>query len=151
MATAPTPKTPKTYRPPISSKLAASHIQKFMTRKVIYASPSTTVEVAMKMMLMHKISGLVIVDQTEACLGVYSEMDAMLQGASQALEKPIRYTKPALTLRPETPFREALILMAKKRVKRLIISDSRNKLVGVVSRRDLMRAIFDDAQEHKQE
>jgi len=116
-----------------------------MTRKVVFASPSTTVRVAMQMMLAHKISGLIIADETENCLGVYSELDAMLQGSAGNLNKPVRYTKPPKSVRPETPFRDVLLLIVKGRFKRLPIVDAHNKIVGIVSRRDLMRAIYDDS------
>ncbi|MBS1984009.1 MAG: CBS domain-containing protein [Bdellovibrionales bacterium] len=143
------PKKKKTpaYQPPISSKLAGTPINHFMSRKVIYATPTTSVRVAMEMMLTHKISGLVVIDDTESCLGVYSEMDAMLQGASQSLAVPIRYTKPPLVVHPETIFREVLVLMVQKKLKRLPVVDKKKKVVGIISRRDLMRAIHDDTQQ----
>ncbi len=141
---APAAKPAKRASPPISNKLAATPINHYMTRKVVYANPSTTVKVAMQMMITHKISGLVVVDDSNSCLGIYSEVDAMLQGASQPLDAPIKFTKPPLTVYPDTPFRDALVLMAQKKIKRLAVVDTKKKLVGIVSRHDMMKAIFDD-------
>ena len=135
---------PKKYTPPISNALAGTPINHFMTRKVIYATPTTTIRVAMKMMLTHKISGLVVVDDSNSCLGVYSEMDAMLQGASQSLDSAIKYTKPPLAVAAEAPFRDVLVSIIQKKVKRLVVVDGRKKVLGIVARRDLMKAIFDD-------
>lgn len=144
--------TPAKPRAPISSKLASTPINHFMSRKVVYAGPSTTVKNAMHMMLTHKISGLVVLDDTNTCLGVYSELDAVIQGAgSDTLEVAIRYTKPALIVKPDTPFRDVLVLMVQKKVKRLIVVDSRKKLLGIVSRHDLMKALFNDLKTHSPE
>ncbi len=130
--------------PPISTELALTPISHFMSRKVIYATPSTTIRHAMEMMINHKISGLVVVDESETVLGVYSELDAMLQGAGQKLDGPITYSKPAKTIPLKAPFRDVLLLLVKYRVKRFPVVDDRKKLMGVVSRRDLMKAIFKD-------
>lgn len=151
MATAPKNAPKSTYRPPISNKLATTPINHFMSRKVIYATPSTTVTLAIKMMLTHKISGLIVIDDSNSCLGVYSEVDAVLQGASGPLDVPIRYTKPPIAVLPDRHFRDVLILMAQKKLKRLPIVDDRKKVVGIVARRDLMKAIFDDVAKQMEE
>jgi len=140
----PKPLGTQKYLPPISDTLAFKPIRHFMTRTPYYANPSTSVRMAMQIMLTHKVSGLPVVDNSDSCLGMYSEMDAILQGAAQSLDSPINYTKPPSTVREDTTFREALIMLVKKRIKRAPIVDRRNKLMGVVSRSDMMRAIFED-------
>lgn len=132
------------FNPPLSADLAGSPIRHFMTRNPIYATPATTIRRAIEMMLAHNISGLPVVDDTEICLGIYSELDAMLQGAAQPLDSSIRYTKPAVLALPDMPFRDVLILMAQKKIKRIPIVDNRKRLMGIVSRRDLIRALHDD-------
>ncbi len=144
----PTDQAPKTkYTPPMSNELAMKSISSFMSRNVIYAMPSTTVRTAIEMMITHKISGLAVVDDFGVCIGVYSELDAVLQGASQSLDEHIRFTKPALTAVVNDTFRNTLILIVKKKIKRVPIVDGSKKLVGIVSRRDLIKALFE---EHKQ-
>jgi len=117
-----------------------------MTRAVIYATPSTSVRMAMQMMLTHKVSGLAVVDSSNRCVGVYSELDAMLQGSSQKLDIPIKYVKPAKTVQAQNIFRDVLIKMVQLKIKRMPVVDAKGFLVGVVSRRDLMRAIYDDVE-----
>ena len=130
---------------PISHQLALTPIKNFMTRKVVCLTPSSTVRVAMQIMLNHKVSGLIVNDNSNKCLGVYSELDAMLQGSAGSLDVPIKYTKPPKTVLPTTPFRDVLLLIVKSKFKRLPIVDLQNNIVGIVSRRDLMRAIFSDS------
>ena len=134
------------YMPPMSNELAMKPITHFMTRNVIYAMPTTSVRTAIEMMVNHKISGLAVVDDFQVCLGIYSELDALLQGASQSLDDPIRYTKPALSVAATETFRNALVLIAKKKVKRVPVLDPAKRLLGIVSRRDLIKALFE---EHK--
>lgn len=49
-------------------------------------------------------------------------------------------SSPAITVSAETPFQEALKLMQAKRIRRLPVVDSANRLVGIVSERDLLHA-----------
>jgi len=41
--------------------------------------------------------------------------------------------------------------MVQKKVKRLIVVDGRKKLMGIVSRHDLMKALFNDLKTHASE
>jgi|GEM_PF-1413633 len=141
----------KPINPPISDTLASSPIRHIMTRNPIYATPSTTVRRAIEMMLTHSISGLPVVDDTQVCLGLYTELDAMLQAAAQSLNSTIHYTKPPVMVMADATFREVLILMAQKKIKRVPIVDNRRHLMGIVSRRDLVRALHDDTSKKEPE
>jgi CBS domain-containing protein len=139
-----------TYKRPISSDLAVTPIAKFMTRKVVYAMEGSSIHVAMQMMITHKVSGLPIVDAQGTCMGIYSEMDAMLQAASQPLTAKIKFTKPPITVSSVTPFRDVLIMMVQKKIKRIPVLDGIGKLMGVVSRGDLMKALYKDSEQNVQ-
>ncbi len=51
-----------------------------------------------------------------------------------------RMTKPAITIRPETPMPDALDLMRKEHIRRLPVVDKRGTLVGIVTEADLLKA-----------
>lgn len=51
-----------------------------------------------------------------------------------------RMSAPAVTVRPDTPFQEALRLMRERRFRRLPVVDDNGHLVGIVSERDLLHA-----------
>lgn len=72
----------------------------------------------------------------------------MLQGAAQSLGSKIQYTKDPHTVLPTATFRETLILMAQKKVKRIPIVDNKKRLMGIISRHDIMKALHDDIQTH---
>jgi acetoin utilization protein AcuB len=49
-------------------------------------------------------------------------------------------TTPVISLTPETPFQEALKLMREHKIRRIPIVDEKQRLVGIVSERDLLHA-----------
>jgi acetoin utilization protein AcuB len=49
-------------------------------------------------------------------------------------------TTPVITLPPDAPFQEALKLMKTRKIRRIPIVDKHDKLVGIVSERDLLQA-----------
>lgn len=49
-------------------------------------------------------------------------------------------TTPVITLTPETPFQEALKLMREHKIRRIPLVDEKQRLVGIVSERDLLHA-----------
>lgn len=54
-------------------------------------------------------------------------------------------SSPAITIPTDTPFADALKLMKEKRIRRLPVVDSRDRLAGIVSERDLLHAAPSDA------
>jgi len=132
---------------PISENLSVTPISKIMRRQVYHVVKGSTVRMAMKTMLVQKVSGLPVLDSNGKCVGVYSELDAMLQGASQDLDRPIKFTAPALFVSVDDIFKEVLVLLVKKRIKRVPVLDAQQRLVGVVSRRDMLEALFKDLEE----
>ena len=47
---------------------------------------------------------------------------------------------PVVTVKPDLPFQEALKLMREKHFRRLPVVDKKDKLIGIVSERDLLYA-----------
>jgi len=50
-------------------------------------------------------------------------------------------TSPALTITPDADIREAAGILDQKRIKRLPVVDKEQRLLGIVSRADIVRAI----------
>ena len=49
-------------------------------------------------------------------------------------------SSPAVTIRPDTPFQDALKLVRDRQFRRLPVVDKKGRLVGIVSERDLLHA-----------
>lgn len=115
-----------------------------MTSKVLVVHPETKAREALKLLIDNRISGLPVVDKDHKIVGVLSEKD-LLQVFSST-EKSIE-VRSLMTPRPITFSVDAQLvdifdcLMAKD-FRRVLIHEKK-KLVGVVSRSDLMPIILD--------
>ncbi len=131
--------------PPVSDTLAFKSVSKFMTVDVILAKESTTLMKAMELMITNKISGLPVVSDEGKLVGVYSEMDAILQAASKPLTSRIECQDVKLiTCYPDTSFREALLIIIKNKLKRMPVVNVQRQVVGIVTRYDFMKAYIND-------
>ncbi len=137
-----------------------------MTDDVVTAGPDTPFKEVARRLHEHRISGLPVVDDDENVVGVISETDLMLRQAAQrpVYESPRRrllpgltrraraerrkaqatsadalMSRPAVTVRADDTVTHAARVMAGNRVERLPVVDEENRLIGIVTRRDLLQ------------
>lgn len=137
-----------------------------MTRDVATASPDTLIEDAIATMVSRRVSGLPVVDKDGALVGVFTEGDLLrraelgtemhhsgwlrfLRGPEREAADYVRanthrvgdlMTGNPVSAEPTTPLDEVVQLMEARHIKRVPIV-SAGRLVGVVSRFDLVRAL----------
>jgi CBS domain-containing protein len=137
-----------------------------MTRKVISVASDASAMQAGALMLKHQISGLPVVDSSGILLGIISEGDFLRRAelgtqrrrprwlaflispgrlASEYVHACGRRVKEIMTPNPytvteATPVTEVVQLMERHRIKRVPVVCGR-RLVGIVSRADLLRAL----------
>jgi CBS domain-containing protein len=138
-----------------------------MARPVVSVTPETTITEAARLMLDHRIGGLPVLDRDGRLVGILSESD-LLRRAETATERrrprwleffaaPGRLardyaraharrvadamTATVVSIAPDTPLDEIVRLMESRHVKRLPVV-ARDRLVGIVTRRDLVRALL---------
>ncbi|MFI2435909.1 CBS domain-containing protein [Streptomyces sp. NPDC018693] len=136
-----------------------------MTTDVVRAEYGTPFKEVARQLGEHRISGLPVVDEDERVIGVVSETDLMVHQAGlpdpyepkrrlrlaaltpaarrQAVKAKARtagqlMTAPAITVHVDDTIVEAARTMAQHRVERLPVLDEENRLVGIVTRRDLL-------------
>jgi CBS domain-containing protein len=151
---------------------ASMHAHHIMTRRVISVDPETSVVEAAKLMLRNHVSGLPVVDKAGAVVGIVSEGDFLRRGEIGTPRKRGRLlsfflgyagsaedyvrehgrkvsevmTHSPITVSEDTPLPELVSLMEKNGVKRLpVLRDG--KLVGIVSRSNLLQAVADLARD----
>jgi CBS domain-containing protein len=138
-----------------------------MTRNCITIAPDATVEEAANLMLSRNISGLFVVDKTGELAGVITEGDLLRRDElgternrpwwlrllvsparqaadfAQANGRHVRdvMTEDVLSIARDAPLEEVVATMEKNRIKRLPVTAD-GKVVGVVSRADLLRALI---------
>jgi CBS domain-containing protein len=143
-----------------------------MTKPVITVGPETTIVDAANIMLRRHISGLPVVDSSGELVGIVSEGDFIRRseiGTQRKRGRWLRFilgpgrsaadfvqehgrrvaevmTKDPLTITEDTAMAEIVELMEKNNVKRLpVVHDG--KLVGIVSRANLLQAVASLARE----
>ena len=123
-----------------------------MTTHVVAVGVDDTIDQALSLMVKHRISGLPVVDQQGCPLGIVSEFDLLeLICEGHAGEDTVaRYMSPGLfSIDEEDSWVSVADMFREKHVRRLpVLRDG--KLVGIVTRHDLMHAIRDTRQRVQQ-
>lgn len=140
-------------------------VANFMTRQVVTVEPDSSVLAAAKLMLEHKVSGLPVVDAAGHVVGIVSEHDLLRRHGGDGGQRPHWLqlmaetpglagelsqfherkvsevmTPHPLTVAPSASLEVACSLIEDRGIKRLpIIQD--DKLVGIIARADLVRAL----------
>jgi predicted transcriptional regulator len=129
-----------------------------MTTEVVTAEPFDGFKEVAKRLYETGVSGLPVVDEDRRVLGVVSEGDLLvkeggehkgsllhprktrrLTGKAEAIVAAQAMTEPAVTITADATVAEAARVMYKKGVKRLPVVDSDGRLLGVVSRHDVIK------------
>ncbi|MEU7005161.1 CBS domain-containing protein [Streptomyces sp. NPDC046332] len=106
-----------------------------MTDDVVSAVPATSFREVAKLLAEHDISGVPVLDQDDRVVGVVSESDLL---ARHELTARALMTTPAITVHAEETVADAARLMVRRGVERLPVVDEEERLVGIVTRRDLL-------------
>ena len=140
-------------------------VRDVMSRSVQSVRPETPLKDVARLMVERGISGVPVVDEYGAVVGVVSEADFVIKerGADAIRRRPLArllgespeaeaefakviaeragsaMSSPAITIAVDATLREAAALMVDRSVNRLPVLD-RGRLVGIVSRADLVRA-----------
>lgn len=107
-----------------------------MTDDVVSVVPATSFRDVAKLLAEHDISGVPVVDEDDRVVGVVSESDLL---ARHELTARDLMTAPAVTVHAEETVADAARLMVRRGVERLPVVDEEERLVGIVTRRDLLR------------
>ncbi|GAA2655243.1 CBS domain-containing protein [Streptomyces vastus] len=140
-----------------------------MTTEVVRATYGTPFKEVARLLGLHHISGLPVVDDDQRVIGVISETDLIIRQAetpdpyepkkrfrltdltrdarSRAAKARARtagrlMTEPPVTVHADDTIVEAARIMARHRVERLPVLDEEERLVGIVTRRDLLQVFL---------
>jgi len=109
-----------------------------MTAKVVTVRPDAQAKTAINKLVRNKVSGMPVVDTKGVVVGVLTEADLLTARANQKVES-IMNSRP-VTVAPNASLKSVADTLAKKKIKRVIVVDKDSKLLGVVSRRDVLKA-----------
>jgi CBS domain-containing protein len=123
-------------------------IRDLMSSPAWTVRPETPLKVAAEIMAVRRVSGLPVVDMDGRPVGVVSEADVLAKeraprgradAKGEAVASGEAMTAPPITVREEASVDVATALMTQYDVERLPVVDGDNRVVGVVSRADLVR------------
>lgn len=131
-----------------------------MTHEVVSAAPTTPFKEIARLLSAHDVSAIPVVDEERRVIGIVSEAD-LLRSTAELPDLEGRWagvrllsresglpdaetaaelmTAPAVVARPNWNLVETARTMNSKGVKRLPVTDEAGRLVGIVSRADLLR------------
>lgn len=142
--------------------------KEIMTKPVVTVTPQTPVQDAVRLMLEHHISGLPVINETGALVGIVTEADLLLKEAQPKPEQPVMdwfgrwlwlerrlsgyrkvkgrivgevMTHNVLTAEEDTPVHALASTMTRFQVNRLPIVRGRQP-VGIVTRADILKVFL---------
>jgi CBS domain-containing protein len=130
-----------------SDRPSPDRAESFMQRKVFVLRPEMTLDHAAHDLLRHGFSGAPVVDAAGRLLGVLSELDCLEALATSAFDQAPsglvadRMHRDLDTIRPDTDLFTVVEHFRQNVHRRLLVVDDDANLLGVVARRDVLRAL----------
>ncbi|MCJ7806802.1 MAG: CBS domain-containing protein [Clostridia bacterium] len=148
-------------------------VKEIMSTTVITVTTSEPVEQCAKLLQKHDISGLPVLDMTGKVVGIVTEGDLIRRASrikapgyleilggliflgspkkfvdelqrAMSLEAGQLMSRNVISVKPEDTVEMAATLMVEKTISRLPVIDDHDKLVGIVSRRDIMSCLYNN-------
>lgn len=142
----------------LASKISVSDV---MTKNVSAVKKDADIHEVSRLLSENRISGLPVVDNENHVIGIVTEADVLSMAGMKhghtfkdivrhILGEPLPerkagnkvedvMTSPAITTKPDGDIREVAKILDERRIKRLPVVDEENKLIGIISRADIVR------------
>lgn len=124
-------------------------IKDFMNSKPVTVLPDASIAEVVKLTLKHKVSGVIVIDESKNLLGMISELDCLREmsgsiyhegrNASSLSAKDIM-TKEVMTVSPDAQLFDVMTSMLNQRQRRRPVVDN-GKVIGQVTCRQLLKII----------
>jgi CBS domain-containing protein len=119
-----------------------------MTTELILGHPEMTIEEAIKTLVNNRITGMPVVDDERHIVGVVSEYDIIKSIDSIDTDRPLDLTRridfshKVTQITEDTSLTDILKLFIERKIRRLPVVNQKAQLVGIITRRDIMRVLF---------
>ncbi|MFN3550939.1 MAG: HPP family protein [Endomicrobiia bacterium] len=118
-----------------------------MTKNVITVREDTSILELAKILYDHQISGVPVVDNKGRVVGVVTEKDILniiFSGNLQNTKVSDIMSKNVIKFSPDTDIDKVALAISEHNIRRVIIVDKDDKVVGIVSRRDIIKMILEN-------
>ncbi len=119
-----------------------------MSTNVLTVRDGISIEEALKILINHRITGMPVVDKKGKMIGVMSEFDILSQVAAAdesdpaAFKEPARFSNKVDSVLNSALLEDVLQRFIKSKYRRLPVTNKSGKLIGIITRRDLMRVFY---------
>ena len=120
-------------------------VKHIMIEDVVTVKPNITVKDAVRTLQEKHVGSIVITDNNEKCMGIFTERDTIRIIASDVpLDTPIEHvmTKNVVTIGEEASLEEARRLIISRGIRHLPVVNSKGELAGLLSVRKLLDELF---------
>ena len=119
------------------------------TREVDIVSPGDSVRAAAFRMLERNVGSLIVVDETQAPIGVVTDRDLAIRALTQPVDSSTVTIKDVMTSEPQvvsedTPIEDVLRVMRLGPHRRLPVVNKERMLVGVISLDDILDLLSEE-------
>ncbi len=131
--------------PPDDEAREGVPVSEIMSPNVVKVGPGSTVAEVARLMRDYGIGSVVVADD-DKILGIVTERDLITRYMAKGDGRPPEevkvdeiMTKNPVKIRQNVDVVEAAKIMAERNIRRLLVVDKRDRLVGVISSRDVVR------------
>jgi CBS domain-containing protein len=122
--------------------------QDIMSIELLTIQEGSSLEDALKILLNNRITGMPVVNKENELVGVVSEYDLMVQISEMAhMEAPnlgaaFKFSHKVTAIPSTTDLNDIIQLFVTKKYRRLPVLNAKKKLVGIITRHDLMKLFY---------
>lgn len=112
-------------------------VREIMTTDVISVRDDQEIEEAARVLARHRISGLPVLNTNGALVGLVTELDLIARSGRCVADV---MSRGVISISPDTEIETLVTLLTNRRIRRVPVLEG-DRLVGIVSRSDLVRQI----------
>lgn len=129
---------------PVEKSLLRHRVRHLLPRAALTTAPETKVRDVLRLLVEHSVGCVVIIDEEERPLGVFTERDALLKLNTRAVELGDLPVSEFMTPNPQTLDSTAKVAFVVQRMdqggyRHVPIVDEEGRVNGVISVRDILR------------
>lgn len=131
------------FSPQSASKAVMLSVKDIMTREIVWISPEASIREATNKLLEHSVSGLPVIDKAGNLVGILTEFALLAIAYDNNVSDDFvaeHMTTDVLTISSSDPVNKVADAFILHRVRRLPVMEN-GRLVGLVARRDVLRAL----------
>lgn len=120
-------------------------VRDIMLKNVVTAKENITIEASIRMLHRKHIGSIVITDDEDKCIGIFTERDAIRTIAQKIpLDTPLKkvMTREVCAIEESASFGEAKMLLVSHGIRHVPVIDRKGKLVGLLAIRGFLDEIF---------